>query len=248
MWGKKGRESWLVSESFGGIKTKQKRDWSRFYFAYFLSLLLELLKLLELFLQISLPRNVHFTFPLILLNSMLHCVWIIWLEQIWWIWFNNPSFWITAFLGPWKKEEICHVLCQRVAEHRRHQLHLVWTSLNLLLSAMDQLWEAGRGERKVVTVWEPKRSVFRCWGSKTKFFGVGVGSVCSLVVDGVMESHRSVTSSGALLCWSLCLCWSRVSIFLADMLRWHQVTETVLILVPLWTGSLSMARQGRSWE
>lgn len=68
-----------------------------------LFLLLELFNLLELFLQISLPRNVHFTFSLILLNSISHCVLIIWLGQIWWIWFNNPSFWITAFLGPWKK-------------------------------------------------------------------------------------------------------------------------------------------------
>lgn len=34
---------------------------------------------------------------------------------------------------------------RRVTEHWRHQLRVVWTSLNLLLSAMDKLWEAGGG-------------------------------------------------------------------------------------------------------
>lgn len=197
MWGK-NRESWLFSESFGGIQTKQKCDWSRCYFAYSLSLLLELFKLLELFLQISLPRNVHFTFPLILLNSVFHCVWIIWLEQIWWIWFNNPSFWITAFLGPWKKE-ICHVLCQRVA--------CAWQSIRGT-SCVDKLKSTFKcngytlgsrwGQRKAVTIWESELSVCRCWGSKPEFFGVGEkwgGFSLHFGGDCVIESHHPVPPS-----------------------------------------------------
>lgn len=42
-----------------------------------------------------------------------------------------------------------------IAEHRGHRLHVVMASLNVLLSAKDELLrEAGADERKGVTIWE----------------------------------------------------------------------------------------------
>lgn len=42
-----------------------------------------------------------------------------------------------------------------IAEHRGHRLQVVMASLNVLLSAKDELLrEAGMDERKGVTIWE----------------------------------------------------------------------------------------------
>lgn len=50
---------------------------------------------------------------------------------------------------------------RRVAEHRRHQLHLMG-SLKSNFKCNGSILGSRCGERKAVTVWESKLSVFRC--------------------------------------------------------------------------------------